>query len=73
MLNMITVKSNTKKLSDRIAIFEKHPEHPPHGAHPGGDVSIHGDHIYTVAETGGILAAIHDGRLVRVGSKAVKK
>lgn len=66
-LKLIKVKSNTEKLGNKIAIFEKHPDHPLHGAHPGGDVSIHGDREYTVAETDGILAAIHDGRLLLVG------
>lgn len=66
-VKLIKVKSNVEKLGNKIAIFEKHPDHPPHGAHPGGDVSIHGDKEYTVAETEGILAAIHDGRLLLVG------
>lgn len=71
-LPQIKVKSNVEKLGNKIALFEQHPEHPPRGAHPGGDVSIHGDRIYTVAETEGVLDAIHDGRLLRVGDVAKK-
>jgi hypothetical protein len=63
---MIIVKSNTKKLGNRVAIFEQDERHPPRGKHPGGDVSIHGDREYTVFPTGGIEAAIHDGRLIKV-------
>lgn len=63
---MIIVKSNTNKLGNKIAIFEKDERHPPKGAHPGGDVSIHGDREYTVFPTNGIDAAIHDGRLIKV-------
>lgn len=66
MLNMIIVKSNVKKLGDKIAIFEKDERHPPRGAHPGGDVSIHGAREYTVFPTEEIEAAIHDGRLIKV-------
>lgn len=65
-VNLIIAKSNTKKLGDKIAIFEKDERHPPRGQHPGGDVSIHGKHEYTVFPTEGIEAAIHDGRLVKV-------
>ncbi len=65
-LDMIIVKSNTEKLDDKIAIFEKDERHPPRGQHPGGDVSIHGNHEYLVFPTEGIEAAIHDGRLLRV-------
>lgn len=64
--NLIIVKSNVEKLGDKIAIFEKDERHPPHGAHPGGDVSIHGNREYTAFPTSGILAAIHDGRLIKV-------
>lgn len=66
MPNLIIVKSNTEKLGVTIAIFEKDERHPPKGAHPGGDVSIHGDREYTVFPTEGIEAAIHDGRLIKV-------
>lgn len=65
-VKLIIVKSNTEKNGDRIAIFEKDERHPPRGAHPGGDVSIHGKREYTVAETEGILDAIHDGRLLKI-------
>ncbi len=65
-INLIIVKSNVEKLGNKIAIFEKNPRHPPKGAHPGGDVSIHGDQEYTVFPTEGIEAAIHDGRLIKV-------
>ncbi len=63
---MIIVKSNVEKLGDKTAIFEKDKRHPPKGAHPGGDVSIHGEREYTVFPTDGILGAIHDGRLIKV-------
>lgn len=66
MPDLIIVKSNVEKLGDRIAIFEKDPRHPPRGKHPGGDVSIHGDREYTVFPTSGILAAIHDEKLLKV-------
>lgn len=65
-VKLIIVKSNTEKNGDSIAIFEKDERHPPRGAHPGGDVSIHGKHEYTVYPTDGILDAIHDGRLLKV-------
>lgn len=65
-VNLIIVKSNVEKLGAQIAIFEKDERHPPKGAHPGGDVSIHGDGEYTVFPTEGIEAAIHDGRLLKV-------
>lgn len=65
-VNLIIVKSNVEKLGDKIAIFEQDERHPSKGAHPGGDVSIHGDREYTVFPTGGIEAAIHDGRLFKV-------
>lgn len=70
---MIVVKSNTKKLGDKIAIFEQDERHPPHGAHPGGDVSIHGKREYTVFPTEGIEAAIHDGRLLKIRDVPEKK
>lgn len=63
---MIIVKSNIEKLGNKIAIFEKDERHPPRGEHPGGDVSIHGKHEYTVFPTEGIETAIHDGRLIKV-------
>lgn len=70
---MIIVKSNTEKLDDKIAIFEKDERHPPRGVHPGGDVSIHGNAEYTVFPTEGILAAIHDGRLLHIRDVPEKK
>lgn len=70
---MIIVKSNVEKLGDKIAIFEKDERHPRRGEHPGGDVSIHGDREYTVFPTVGILAAIHDGRLIKVKDLPEKK
>lgn len=71
--NLIIVKSNVEKLGGRVAIFEKDPRHPPKGAHPGGDVSIHGDREYIVFPTDGIKAAIHDGRLLHIGDVPEKK
>jgi hypothetical protein len=73
-LPQIRVKSNVEKLGNKIALFEQHPEHPKQPPnHPGGDVSIHGEKIYTVAETEGVLAAIHDGRLIKVGDVPTKR
>lgn len=71
--NLIIVKSNTEKLGNKNAIFEKDERHPPRGKHPGGDVSIHGKHEYTVFPTDGILAAIHEGRLIKVRDVPEKK
>lgn len=73
MPNLIIVKSNVEKLEARTAIFEKDKRHPPRGAHPGGDVSIHGDGEYTVFPTEGIGAAIHDGRLIKVKDVPAKR
>lgn len=70
---MIVVQSNVKKLANKIAIFEKDERHPPRGAHPGGDVSIHGKREYTVFPTEGIEAAIHDGRLLKIRDVPEKK
>jgi hypothetical protein len=71
-VKLIRVKSNVAKLGNKIALFEQHPDHPPQPPnHPGGDVSIHGEKVYNVAETEAVLDAIHDERLIKVGD--VKK
>lgn len=58
----IKVKSGLK--DNRIALWERHP------AHPGGEVSIHGDKVVEVAETSRVKSALKDGRLVEA-EKAV--
>ena len=64
-MKIIKVKSNLKE--KRIALWERHPDHPH------GEVSIHGDKVVEVAETSAVRDAIRDGKLVEVtGGKAGK-
>lgn len=57
---MITVKSALADKS-RIALFEKHPDHP------GGELLVTGESEFQAAKTRAVLAALGDGRLVEVG------
>lgn len=49
---MITVKSN---VTNRIALWQKHPEHP------GGEVFVAGDIVAEVAETDEVLVRLANG------------
>lgn len=55
---MITVKSGLD--SGKIALFERDPKHP------GGEVFIVAPGVFEVAETAAVMAALGNGRLVRV-------
>ena len=63
MADLITVKSNLKPTGDGghpTALWDVDP------AHPNGEAFIAGPEPVQVAETGAVLAALHDRRIVKV-------
>ena len=66
MANVIKVKSNLPDKS-RVAIWERHPDHPKTEKFPdGGEIFISDDKEHEVAETAKVKRFIRDGILVKV-------
>lgn len=58
---MITVQANA---GDRVALWERHPDHPK------GEIFLAGDTVATVAETPAVRNAIGAGRLLLISPSA---
>lgn len=72
---IITVRSNLPAGEDGsspVALWEKNPAHPDQPNGVKGEIFVTGDKAFTVAETGEVLAALRDERIVKVESAPKK-
>lgn len=60
-----TIKVTSARSDGRVALWEKHPDHPT------GEIFIAGDTVVEAAETARVLRAIADGDVQRVEEKKV--